>query len=32
MTDKERIMRVLNANPDMFRKIDDVLMGFLFAP
>lgn len=27
MTDKERIMRVLNANAEMLRRIDDVLLG-----
>lgn len=26
MTDKERILRVLNASPEMLRKIDDILM------
>ena len=26
MTDKERMLRVLNASPEMLRKIDDILM------
>ena len=26
MTDKERILRVLNASPEMLRRIDDILM------
>ncbi len=27
MTDRERIMRILNANYETLRKIDDILMG-----
>ena len=26
MTDKERMLRVLNASPEMLRRIDDILM------
>ena len=26
MTDKDRMLRVLNASPEMLRKIDDILM------